>query len=114
MLGLHELTHNTILDCDLDVRKDLYANIVLSGGTTMFRNLPERLGTELEQLSNNKVNVLAQPDRMIASWLGGTILSTISTFSRMWMQFASNPDSSPPIIGYEEVGERLVHQMCNM
>ena len=34
--GLHETVYNTIMKCDVDIRKDLYANAVLSGGTTMF------------------------------------------------------------------------------
>ena len=34
--GIHETTYNSIMKCDVDIRKDLYANTVLSGGTTMF------------------------------------------------------------------------------
>lgn len=33
--GIHETTYNSIMKCDLDIRKDLYGNIVMSGGTTM-------------------------------------------------------------------------------
>merc|ERR1719473_2417799 len=43
MPGLHQLTDKTVKDCDLDVRKDLLGNVVMSGGTTMFPNMPERL-----------------------------------------------------------------------
>merc|ERR1712028_161635 len=43
MPGLHQLTDRTVKDCDLDVRKDLLGNVVMSGGTTMFPNMPERL-----------------------------------------------------------------------
>ena len=32
--GIHETTFNSIMKCDIDIRKDLYANTVLSGGTT--------------------------------------------------------------------------------
>jgi len=41
--GLHELTMRTIKKCDIDVRKDLLSNIVMSGGTTMFENIDKRL-----------------------------------------------------------------------
>ena len=41
--GVHEVLHTSIVKCDVDVRKDLYGNIVLSGGNTMFRGMPERL-----------------------------------------------------------------------
>uniref|UniRef100_A0A2C9LWQ1 Actin n=1 Tax=Biomphalaria glabrata TaxID=6526 RepID=A0A2C9LWQ1_BIOGL len=34
--GIHEMTYNSINKCDKDIRKDLYANIVMSGGSTMF------------------------------------------------------------------------------
>merc|ERR1719216_619273 len=32
--GIHETTYNSIMKCDVDIRKDLYANTVMSGGTT--------------------------------------------------------------------------------
>merc|ERR1739840_56846 len=34
--GIHETTYNSIMKCDVDIRKDLYANTVMSGGTTMY------------------------------------------------------------------------------
>ena len=34
--GIHETVYNSIMKCDVDIRKDLYANTVLSGGSTMF------------------------------------------------------------------------------
>lgn len=43
MLGAHELTFQSILKCDSDIRKDLYGNIVIAGGTSMLKNLKERL-----------------------------------------------------------------------
>jgi actin beta/gamma 1 len=41
--GIHETTYNSIMKCDVDIRKDLYGNIVLSGGTTMYPGIAERL-----------------------------------------------------------------------
>merc|ERR1711924_209020 len=68
MMGLHELAKKTVDDCDLDVRKDLLMNIVMSGGTTMFPNMPERLQAEIEGLvaEGAKVKVIAPPERMIS------------------------------------------------
>ena len=60
-----------------------------------------------------KVKVIAPPERMISVWIGGSILSSLSTFARMWICRESDPDASPPIVGYEEIGPRIVHQMCN-
>merc|ERR1711967_124966 len=115
MPGLHQLTDKTVKDCDLDVRKDLLGNVVMSGGTTMFPNMPERLQNEIQTLvaEATKVKVIAPPERMISVWIGGSILASLSTFSRMWINRESNPDAQPPIVGYEEIGPRIVHQMCN-
>eukprot|EP00659_Diplonema_papillatum_P000351 gene351-496_t len=44
--GIHETVYNSIMKCDIDVRKDLYGNIVLSGGTTMYEGLADRLTKE--------------------------------------------------------------------
>merc|ERR1711924_75909 len=81
MMGLHELTKKTVNDCDLDVRKDLLGNVVMSGGTTMFPNMPERLQAELQGLvpEATKVKVIAPPERMISVWIGGSILASLST-----------------------------------
>ena len=34
--GMHQIIFKSIMKCDLDVRSDMYKNIVLSGGSTMF------------------------------------------------------------------------------
>lgn len=102
--GVHKLTFNSIMNCDLDVRKDLYANIILSGGTTMFPGFGERLYDEMKKLapSTMKVKVIANPDRKYMVWKGGSTLSTLSTFSSMWITKAD----------YEEFGESVVHRKC--
>ena len=41
----------SIRECDLDIRNDLYHNIVLSGGSTLFNGLPERLKNELDSIN---------------------------------------------------------------
>lgn len=41
--GFHELSYNSIMKCDVDIRKELYSNIVMSGGTTMFPGIAERV-----------------------------------------------------------------------
>jgi len=71
------------MDCDIELRKDLFANIVLSGGSTMFEGLAERLFKELADLplgQANKVKVLSPPERKYSTWLGGSMLASLSTF----------------------------------
>merc|ERR1712029_1253293 len=41
--GVHVLTYNSIMKCDIDIRKDLYGNVVMSGGSTMFPGIAERM-----------------------------------------------------------------------
>jgi len=114
LLGMHELAKQTVSDCDMDVRKDLYTSVVMSGGTTMYENMPERLQAELKQLvpEATQVKVIAPPERMISVWIGGSILASLSTFERMWINRESNPEAQPAITGYDEIGPRIVHQMC--
>ncbi|MCL4155928.1 UNVERIFIED_CONTAM: hypothetical protein GTU68_007930 [Idotea baltica] len=73
--------------CDVDIRKDLYSNIVMSGGTTLFPGIPERLSKEVTSLapSTMKIKVLAPLERKFLVWIGGSILSSLSTFQTMWI-----------------------------
>lgn len=41
--GLSDLTFDSIQKCDIDVRRDLYSNIVMSGGSTMFTGIADRV-----------------------------------------------------------------------
>ncbi|KAK6778423.1 hypothetical protein RDI58_025141 [Solanum bulbocastanum] len=63
--GIHETTYNSIMKCDVDIRKDLYGNIVLSGGSTMFPGIADRMSKEITALapSSMKIKVVAPPER---------------------------------------------------
>jgi actin beta/gamma 1 len=41
--GMAVLCHRTVQECDIDIRRELYSNIILSGGSTLYKGLPERL-----------------------------------------------------------------------
>lgn len=75
------------MECDIDLRKDLYSNIILSGGTTLFDGLPERLSKEVVNLapSNMKIKIVAPHDRKFSTWIGGSILSSLSDFQTKWI-----------------------------
>lgn len=70
------------MKCDVDIRKDLYGNIVLAGGSTMFKGLKERLKKEVVALapSTMVIDVNDPPERKYNVWMGGSILSNLSTF----------------------------------
>ena len=46
-VGCHETAYNSIMKCDMDIRRDLYQNIVMSGGTTMYPGIADRVAKEL-------------------------------------------------------------------
>jgi actin-related protein len=98
--GIHECTYNSIMKCDVDIRKDLYGNIVLSGGTTMFPGIADRMQKELVNLapSTMKIKIIAPPERKYSVWIGGSILSSLSTFQQMWISKEEYDDSGPAIV----------------
>ena len=49
--GIHDTTFQSITKCDVDIREDLYGNVVLSGGTTMFAGIGERMTKQLTALA---------------------------------------------------------------
>lgn len=102
--GVHETINYAIRMCDADIQKDLYANIVLSGGSSMFPGMAERLQKELTSLApeSTKVTVIAPPERKYSVWIGGSILASLSTFQHKWITKQE----------YEESGPSLVHRQC--
>ncbi|KAF2584690.1 hypothetical protein F2Q70_00035075 [Brassica cretica] len=101
---IHETTYNSIMKCNVDIRKDLYSNIVLSGGTTMFPGIADRMSKEITALapSSMKIKVVAPPERKYSVWIGGSILASLSTFQQMWIAKAE----------YDESGPSIVHRKC--
>ncbi|KAL2471731.1 Actin-7 [Abeliophyllum distichum] len=102
--GIHETTYNSIMKCDVDIRKDLYGNIVLSGGSTMFPGIADRMSKEITALapSSMKIKVVAPPERKYSVWIGGSILASLSTFQQMWISKGE----------YDESGPAIVHRKC--
>jgi len=99
-VGIHETCYNSIMKSDLDVRKDLYANCVLSGGTTMFPGIADRMQKEISQLAppTMKIKIIAPPERKYSVWIGGSILASLSSFDTMWVTKAEYYESGPSII----------------
>nr|XP_015107812.1 actin, cytoplasmic 1-like [Vicugna pacos] len=62
--GIHETTLNSIMKCDVDIRKDLYTNTVLSGGTTIYPGITSRMQKELTALAPSmvKVKIIVTPE----------------------------------------------------
>jgi len=98
--GVHVLTYNSIMKCDIDIRKDLYGNVVLSGGSTMFPGIADRMNKEIvaKAPSSMTVKIVAPPERKYSVWIGGSILASLSTFEEMWVTKEEYDDSGPSIV----------------
>jgi len=102
--GVHEQIHMSTQKCDIDIRKELYSNLILSGGTTMYDGLSARIYKEVKSLlpSNVTVKVVVPYERKYSVWIGGSILASLSSFQSMWITKEE----------YDEVGPRIVHRKC--
>lgn len=78
--GLPNLLVDSISLVDLDLRKSLYSNIVLSGGTTLTRGFGDRLLSEVRKnaVKDVKIKIYAPPERKYSTWIGGSILGSLS------------------------------------
>jgi actin-like protein 6A len=103
--GLPQLVTECIDKCDVDARRELYNGIVLTGGTSLFTSLRERIEKEVTNMAPSMMKVRvtspANPiERRYSTWIGGSILSSLGTFQQMWMSKSE----------YKEHGSGLIHK----
>ena len=86
---------------DLDLRKALFANIVLSGGATLTRGFGDRLLLEVQRLAvkDMRIKIWAPPERKYSTWIGGSILAGLSTFRKVSGLFLSTVLLCGAVIG---------------
>jgi len=97
-----ELAWASVQASDVDLRKDLCKNVILSGGTTMYEGLPDRLKEEIVKKAPQgaEIRVYASADRKYAVWRGGSTLASLSTFASSWV---TKED-------YEEHGAQIIQK----
>lgn len=102
--GIHDLIYRSYFAIDMEVRKTLFSKIVLAGGNTLFVNIAERIAQQMKELGGNSIvfKVYVPAERQYTGWIGGSVLSALSTFQTMWI---SKKD-------YEEVGSSIVRKKC--
>ena len=97
--SLDECVDTTILSCPIDLRRDLYSNIVLSGGTTLFNNFNKRLGDEIQKRVDDrliryregtgkepapiKCNIIAPSTQRYAVWYGASQFAASTDFKNV-------------------------------
>ncbi|XP_044836821.1 actin, alpha skeletal muscle-like [Mauremys mutica] len=92
------------MKCDVDLQKDLYANTVLLGGTTMYPGIADRMQKEISAMvpTTMKIKIIAPPERQCSIWTGGSILASLATFQLMWINK----------LEYDASGPAIVHRKC--
>lgn len=102
--GIHKTTYDSIQKCEQEIKKDLFRNIVLAGGNTMFEGMQARVRKEIQALAPSPMapEVFSPADRKYSSWLGGAILSLISRFDSMWITKKE----------YDEDPKNICHRKC--
>ncbi|KAJ3000454.1 Actin-2 [Globomyces sp. JEL0801] len=94
--GVHQMVLDSIGRVDMDLRKSLFSNIILSGGTTLTKGFGDRLLSEMKKAAfkETKIKIFAPPERKYSTWIGGSILASLSitihvfmlgTFKKMWV-----------------------------
>ena len=98
--GIAQCVFNAIQKCDFDLRKTLYQNIMLSGGSTLFPGFGDRLLNEVRKLTSKdiKVRILAPQERLFSTWIGGSILASLDTFRKIWISKQEYDSSGKSII----------------
>lgn len=100
--GIHETTYKSIIKSNIDIRKIMYKCIVLSGGTTKYPGFANRMRKEITALapSGTEIKIIAPTERKFLSWVGGSMLASLSTLN--WITRAD----------YDESGPSIVHKTC--
>eukprot|EP00009_Paramoeba_aestuarina_P003746 CAMPEP_0201510954 /NCGR_PEP_ID=MMETSP0161_2-20130828/3459_1 /ASSEMBLY_ACC=CAM_ASM_000251 /TAXON_ID=180227 /ORGANISM="Neoparamoeba aestuarina, Strain SoJaBio B1-5/56/2" /LENGTH=365 /DNA_ID=CAMNT_0047906245 /DNA_START=117 /DNA_END=1211 /DNA_ORIENTATION=+ len=82
-LGIHTACENAIKKTDIEMRRYLYGNLVLSGGSSMFPGISDRFQKEIQRLapSTTSCKVIAPPERYDSTWIGGSIYGSLSFFN---------------------------------
>lgn len=99
---LSEVVDESVLGCPIDTRRGLYGRVVLSGGSTMFRNFGKRLQQDLKERverrfaanlarlrsapalapAEMKVKVISHEYQRNAVFFGGSLLASQDGFAK--------------------------------
>ncbi|NXD87576.1 ACTL9 protein, partial [Halcyon senegalensis] len=103
-MGIHEMAQRSLDRLPDEIRSTMYKNILLCGGSSLFKGLEMRFCSELLQSlpPNTELKVAAMPLRRYSAWIGGSILSALKNFQTWWIRRDE----------YDEEGPRIVHQKC--
>jgi len=101
--GIHEVLFESISRSPIDIRKTLYHNTILSGGSTLMEGIEERLTKEMTTFapSTMDVRIVAPQNRQHLTWIGGSIMATLSSFFDMCMTRDEYFENGPELIHHK-------------
>nr|XP_020660399.1 actin, alpha skeletal muscle-like [Pogona vitticeps] len=109
--GIHETTYSSVTKGDNDIRKDLWANNVLSGGTTMYPGIANHTYESITALvpSTVKIKIIAPPEQKYSVWIGGSILASLShsPFQQMWISKQESGETGASIVHRKSISISL-------
>ncbi|KAH8836077.1 hypothetical protein DL96DRAFT_1733821 [Flagelloscypha sp. PMI_526] len=102
--GIAQTLYDSINSSPTTIRKDLYGNVILSGGSTMFPGIADRVLKELTNLapSGTRIKIIAPPERKYSAWVGGSMLARLTSFQGQWITRDE----------YDESGPAIIHRKC--
>jgi len=123
---LPEVVDQSIQSCPIDTRRGLYKNIVLSGGSTMFKDFAKRLQRDIKKFSSDRteasarlatskmggaqvqasdieVNVISHKKQRYAVWFGGSLLADTPDFPSYCHTKAEYEEKGPSICRYNRL-----------
>jgi actin-like protein 6A len=107
-MGYHQMVNDAISKADLEIKKELYSNIFLCGGNTLFSGFAERFQKQITNTNKQtfKIKIITHPsntERKFSAWIGGSILSSLGTFHQLWLSLAE----------FEEHGASIIERKCS-
>lgn len=102
--SIQDLTWSSVQKSDIDTRKELCKNIILSGGSSMYEGVVDRLKQEIVKKApaGAEIRLVASADRKYAVFRGASTLASLSTFNSSWVTAED----------YQEHGASIVHRKC--
>eukprot|EP01084_Bolivina_argentea_P175439 303819_1 len=108
-IGIDMLCYNTIKALnneEKEIKNELYSNIIVIGGNSMFNGFETRFTKECKNIASGSYarmfKAVFSPGRKYSAWIGGSILASLSTFEAMWITSTE----------YNESGPQIVHRKC--
>jgi len=97
--GIHRLVEEVALNYDFVLKRNLLVNVCLIGGVAQTTNLETRLIEDIKSVFARSLNIHSAPIeyRQSAGWMGGSIVSALSTFKNHWIEKEDYDEYGPNI-----------------